>query len=217
MMEQLVNILVGGPMTEWPENLIKGEIKGDWIAVDKGAIRLLNLGITPKIAVGDFDSTFDSEMAIVKEKIKHIELFPPEKDFTDTQIGVMTAIKYFPNSKIVIYGATGGRMDHLLANLFLPLDPQFKNIVNQLKIIDAKNTIKFYLPGEYEIIKEVDKKYLAFVNLTSVSGLTLPDEKYTLQNFNSSYPVSWTSNEFSKEINHFSFEKGIMAVIQSKD
>lgn len=216
-MDQVINILVGGPISEWPDQLTNGEISGDWIAVDKGAIRLLKMGITPKIAVGDFDSTVDSEMQIVKSKIDHIEVFPPEKDFTDTQIGVMTAMKYFPKHQIDIYGATGGRIDHLLANLFLSLEPRFEKVVDKLRIIDQQNTIRFYQPGEYEIIKEADKKYLAFVSLTAVDGLTMPDEKYTLQDFNSSYPISWASNEFSRPTNHFSFKKGIVAVVQSKD
>lgn len=217
MNSKIVNILVGGPVEEWPDELKNGQVSGAWVAVDRGAIRLLKQGIVPSIAVGDFDSINESEYKLVRSQIKEIKAFPPEKDLTDTQIGVITAMDNFDFDELRIYGATGGRLDHLLANVFLVLDPQFKSIVSKTKIVDAQNTISFYRPGNYTIVKEPDKKYLAFVNLTEVKGLTLLDEKYTLDHFDGNYPISWTSNEFEGTTNHFQFETGIVAVIQSKD
>ena len=36
---------------------------------------------------------------------------PAEKDDTDTQLALLMAIEHFPNAKIDIIGATGGRID----------------------------------------------------------------------------------------------------------
>lgn len=212
-----LNVLVGGPTQQWPDTLKSGQIEGPWIGVDRGAIRLLQLGIKPEIAVGDFDSTAQEELARVKEQVIHIETFPPEKDLTDTQIGVITAIRYFEFEQLTIYGATGGRMDHLLANIFLPLELRFRPYVTKIKLIDRQNTITYYQPGMHEIKKESNKKYLAFVTLTKVDGLTLFDEKYPLDDYSSSHPTSWASNEFNGNLNHFKFDSGIVAVIQSRD
>ena len=55
------------------------------------------------------------------------------------------------------------------------------------------------------------------MNLTPVTGLTLPDEKYRLTDYDAPIPISWSSNEFAGPVNHFSFKSGIVAVIQSKD
>lgn len=212
-----INILVGGPTELWTLELKKGTIDGPWIAGDRGAIRLLNMGITPLVALGDFDSTKPDEMKMVTEKIKDIRKYPPEKDYTDTQISVDLAINDLDAQKIDIYGATGGRIDHLLNNLFIPTEKRFQPYANRIRMIDRQNTISFYLPGSYEIQKEPDKTYLAFVTLTPVKGLNLPDEKYQLDHYDSVEPTSWSSNEFNGEINHFSFETGIVAVIQSRD
>ena len=46
-----LNVLVGGPTQQWPDTLKSGQIEGPWIGVDRGAIRLLQLGIKPEIAV----------------------------------------------------------------------------------------------------------------------------------------------------------------------
>ena len=80
-----------------------------------------------------------------------------------------------------------------------------------------KNTITYFHPGRHVIEKEQDKKYLAFVCLTPVAKLTLEEVKYELEEYDVSYPMSFASNEFLSNKARFSFEMGIMAVIQSKD
>ncbi|BAP85576.1 thiamine pyrophosphokinase [Paucilactobacillus hokkaidonensis JCM 18461] len=212
-----INILVGGPTDQWPDQLKQGKMTGDWIGIDRGAKRLLKLGIIPVVAAGDFDSIDAEELTNLQSRVSDIRQYPPEKDLTDTQIGVSIALDDFDASKIDVYGATGGRLDHLLANLFLVLDEKFRPNASKIRLIDQQNTVNFYLPGEYEIVKEPDKKYLAFVNLTSVKGLSLTDEKYQLDSFDSEYPISWASNEFVGTKNHFSFRTGVVAVVQSRD
>lgn len=214
---KIINLLVGGPTDQWPAELKQGKIEGTWIGVDRGALCLINLGIIPAVVVGDFDSIDKTEFEAIKGSVEQVKVYPPEKDLTDTQIGVSTAIKHFEFDQLNIYGATGGRIDHLLANLFLVLDPQFSDYLDKIRLIDRQNTVEFYRPGKYAIRKESDKKYLAFVNLTKATGLTLIDEKYHLTNYDSDYPISWASNEFVGSVNHFSFKSGIIAVIQSKD
>lgn len=215
--EATLNILVGGPTEQWPDALRLGQVRGRWIGVDRGALRLLELGIIPDIAVGDFDSTRPAEFQQVKQRVKQIITFPPEKDFTDTQIGVITAIDHFTFDRLNIYGATGGRLDHLLSNLFLVLGPRFRPYLSKIHFIDRQNTVSYFEAGTYAIHPEADKKYLAFVNLTETNNLTLLDEKYPLDHYSSCYPITWASNEFTGPVNHFKFDSGIVAVIQSRD
>lgn len=211
-----VNVLVGGPLEMVPTELILQRKDEKWIGVDRGALRLLKWGIKPVLAIGDFDSVTGDELQGLEGKITRIKTYPPEKDYTDTQLGVKFAIQE-QTDEIEIFGATGGRLDHLLANLFLPLQSEFKPYLTRIKIIDCQNVVSYYLPGDYTISRLPHKKYLAFVNLTPVRGLTLKDEKYPLQNWSSQIPFSWTSNEFTAEENHFSFESGIVSVIQCSD
>lgn len=212
-----VNILVGGPQQLIPLDQVKQRQGEPWIAVDHGATLLLKWGVKPVAAIGDFDSTNSDEMKQVRDQLPEIDVFPPAKDFTDTQLGVRLAIKKYQPTKIDVFGATGGRLDHLLANLFLPLQLEYKDYLNRIRFIDQNNLVTYFRPGSYVITKVVGMKYLAFVNLTPVKGLTLPDEKYPLHDWASDIPFSWSSNEFTANTNHFSFTSGVVAVIQCRD
>ena len=118
---------------------------------------------------------------------------------------------------LIFMEATGGRLDHFLSNLYLVVQPRYHNLVNKIKLWDQENYLSFFTPGHYQITKQQDKDYLAFVNLTSVKGLSLYDEKYLLNNADYDYPISLASNEFVGQTASFSFDEGILCVVQSKD
>lgn len=212
-----VNIMVGGPQELIPFDEVVKRQSEPWVATDHGAIVLLQHGIVPEIALGDFDSSTDNDYQLVKDKVKEVQAFPPEKDYTDTQMGVMTALKRFNPDQLSIFGATGGRLDHLLANLFLPLEPRFYDDRDRIQFIDDQNVIDYLKPGHHTIKKIPEMAYLAIVEFTPVTDLNLPDEKYTLSHFDSNRPISWASNEFLGTVNHLSFKSGDIAIIQSKD
>lgn len=88
------------------------------IGVDFGNINLINAGILPDLAVGDFDSVNADELKLIKTKAKELIILPAEKDDTDLEVALDVALKRFNQGKIIIAGALGGRMDHMLTNLF---------------------------------------------------------------------------------------------------
>ncbi|MCM0582908.1 thiamine diphosphokinase [Weissella diestrammenae] len=210
----IMRLLVGGPKSEWPDELKNGQLKGPWAAADRGALRLLKMNITPVLALGDFDSIQTNERQAVLNQLTNF-IAKTDQIQTDTQ-ALLTAVEsqYAPDI-IEIYGATGGRIDHLLSNLFIFTQAHFKKIASKVKIIDRSNVITFYLPGNHVIHKLSDMKYLGFMVLEPTKELVLVDEKYPLHW--SGNPMSWSSNEFMGDTNHFSFESGMIAVIQSKD
>lgn len=210
---------MGGPKSEYPDELsksIKG-IPGPWIGADRGSLYLLEQGIIPDIAIGDFDSINKKEQRLLKDNIADFKKFPPEKDDTDSELCLLAAREKYNAQEYYVYGATGGRIDHFLVNLFLPFDPRFLDFYDKLYYKSATNTIRFCKPGRYKIYHENGMKYIAFVNLGPVTHLNIYDAKYKLKDFNAGHPVSWASNEFLGETIDFGFESGIVAVIQSKD
>ena len=111
-----INIMAGGPHDDLPTDW--QELPGVWIGVDRGTLHLVEAGIQPDLAVGDFDSLTLSELRAVREHVKKIRQVPSEKDDTDTELAVKAALQCFSTGNVIILGATGGRLDHFLSNLF---------------------------------------------------------------------------------------------------
>lgn len=80
------------------------------IAADGGLLHLRRLGVEPDITVGDFDSLgfVPTEGKIIKHPIR--------KDDTDTLLAVKIGLEQGFKS-FVLYGCTGNRLDHTLANI----------------------------------------------------------------------------------------------------
>lgn len=216
-MAQHLAIMVGGPFEQIPSLKDINSKELIWIGVDRGAIRLLEQGIVPKIALGDFDSITKEELKEIRKEIADVRVYKAEKDETDTELAVQIALDEFKPDSVSIYGTTGGRMDHLLNNIYMIFQPKLFQNASKIRLLDVQNTISYFTPGTHILTKEQDKKYLAFVCLSPVEQLTIKDAKYRLTNTNFIHPISLASNEFVSNTVNFSFESGIIAVIQSKD
>ena len=89
------------------------------IAADCGMDFLYQNGITPDIIVGDFDSTKTKALEYFVEKGQsEIHTLNPVKDDTDTEFAIRTAMERGAGN-IVMIGATGSRIDHVLGNISL--------------------------------------------------------------------------------------------------
>ena len=207
-------LLVGGqPVSTWP----RLEEFDYYIGIDRGAYYLMEQGLPCDAAIGDFDSLTSKEQQRVFQHSVSVKKSPAEKDDTDTQLALVHALKINQHADITLIGLTGGRIDHFLANLWLPLEPRFRVHCQQLTIKDSQNTIQYFEAGKYTISKEKEMNYLAYCCLTPVKELTLEGSKYTLCNQDVPYSISYASNEFLTETATFSFKSGLVAVIQSKD
>jgi len=187
------------------------------IGVDRGAVECLSRGIRLTMAVGDFDSISATEKNKLQSTVDSLLDYDSDKDETDAEIALTLALKDETVSAVSIYNWSGGRFDHLLSILYLIYQPRFKSLFGRLTFYDAANTVAFYEPGEYSIQKEASKKYLSFIGMTPLKGLTLKEVKYPLSNQSYAYPRALISNEFLNDTCHFSFNEGILAVVQSAD
>ncbi|WP_028273036.1 thiamine diphosphokinase [Atopococcus tabaci] len=213
----VVSIMLGGPSEHLPKYLASEQHRSLWIGVDRGALRLLENGIVPTMALGDFDSVSYEEFQKIEEAVPTIIKVKAEKDDTDTELAIQEAFDTLKAEKVVLYGGTGGRIDHLFSVLLLPAQTRFSAYVEKIAIKDKQNTVTYYLPGEYEMIKEDDKTYVSFVALTPVRSLTLRGLKYPLTDHDVPHPMAYVSNEFQEKVAQASFKEGLLAVIQSKD
>lgn len=216
MMKHVV-IIGGGSPADWPDLSDYVTETTAWIGVDRGTLYGLEAGFPIMSAVGDFDSMTEEEYSRLLDKVPDVSRCQAEKDDTDTHLGLLKAHELYPEAEYILIGMTGGRLDHFLTNLWMPLEPRFTPLMSQIKLLDDQNSIHYFEPGSYVIEKELDKKYLAFVCLTGVEKLTLSDVKYQLTERDFMHPVSLSSNEFLDKPGKFSFSSGIMCVIQSRD
>lgn len=212
-----MNILLvaGGSPDDWPQ--FEPTAFDYFVGIDRGSLYILKQGWSLDLAVGDFDSLTSTEYQQIQKKAKELVQAQAEKDDTDTQLALALTVEKFPESEITIIGATGGRLDHFLANLWLPMEPRFQPFAHQIKLRNHQNSIAYYLPGSYVVEKEEGMDYLAYCCLTPVKKLTLTKSKYTLDQVDVKVPTSYASNEFVGTTAEFSFDAGIIAVIQSCD
>lgn len=212
---KLVNILAGSP--QLPDLPIDFTNDVNWIGVDRGSLTLLEHGIIPTLAVGDFDSMSEDELRRVKNRVGKIIQVDPVKDDTDTELALSQAFEKYHANFVNLYGISGGRLDHFLSNFLMVLKPRFNQYAQKIKMIDQQNIIRFFKPGHHQIQAVAGYKYLSFITLGAVHELTLPDEKYRLQDQIDPYPTAYVSNEFVQPTANFSFTSGTVAVIYSRD
>ncbi|WP_160720058.1 thiamine diphosphokinase [Bacillus sp. USDA818B3_A] len=214
----IINILAGGPEELLPDLTAYQESDAIWVGVDRGVFHLIRRNIIPSKAFGDFDSVTQEELSAIEDQVTGIKKYKPEKDETDMELALNWAVEQKPES-IRLFGATGGRLDHLLANVHLLLTPIKANNPVNVYIIDQKNIVFIKEPGHYTIEKMASKKYISFVPLTlDVTELTLDGFKYPLKNRHISLGSTLCiSNELIDDYGTFSFSKGILIVIRSND
>ncbi len=111
-------LLCGGPLEEvFCLNVIEKLQPDCIIGIDRGLDFCYRNQIHPDYILGDFDS-IDKEILDYYENQSEIPVkrYKPEKDATDTRIGLELAIN-LGSSRVFLLGATGGRLDHYMGNL----------------------------------------------------------------------------------------------------
>ncbi len=84
------------------------------IAVDGAANSAKNLGLTPNIICGDYDSV---SLEAATEDFPNAEFIPtPDQNYADLEKAILLAMERGA-TEIVVLGASGGRLDHTLGNL----------------------------------------------------------------------------------------------------
>lgn len=185
------------------------------IAADKGYKYAFQLGISPDLIIGDFDTA--TSPALIEKQSKLI-ILPTEKDMTDTEAALDIAATKQPSS-ITILGGLGGRFDHTMGNISL-----LSKYDLPIKIKDEKNSVTMLRPGRYFVAKD-EYQYISLVPFTpSVSGLSISGVKYTLENADLTHDntlgisneITGTSSMASPSC-EVSFETGKLLVCQSND
>ncbi len=195
-------------LTERPED---GDII---IAADSGYRNAKLLGVKPTVLLGDFDSLPREELNEAADGAEVITV-PAEKDFTDTQLAVKTALEKGAN-EIIIIGGLDGRLDHTLSNLAILEDMHSKKV--RAVIADGNNRAR-YLENDSIIIMKSGYKYISLLAIgEKVKGVTVEGCKYPLKNATLTDRYQYAvSNEIEGNCTFISVRKGAILIIESKD
>lgn len=182
----------------------------NYIGVDKGALTLARNGKRMLLAIGDFDSVEESDLAYIKEYSDTLLQLNPIKDDTDSEAAVMYAIEK-GYQKIHLYGGLGGRLDHAMINLRL-----VSRFPETVYLHDQNNFIYSLAEGVHSIDKR-DYTYISFFTedkaTISLEGLKYPLDKQQLTNKD----TYTTSNEILEDRGIVTVHAGKVTVMQSKD
>lgn len=175
------------------------------IAADGGLLHAQNHNIHVDLLLGDMDSLNG------KTKFPNMLLLPVEKDDTDTLAAIRYGIKK-GFTEFHIYGGTGGRLDHTLANI-------------QCLTFLAKQGMRGFLYAKNQIITAIANTSIRFsdASIGTVSvfatdgnavGVSETGLKYSLNNavVSTDFPIG-VSNSFVGENAEISVKDGTLTIV----
>ncbi|HFU3858862.1 TPA: thiamine diphosphokinase [Streptococcus suis] len=187
-----------------------------YVGVDAGSLRLLDHFLPLDWAIGDFDSVTSEELGQIREMAEWFLRAPVEKDDTDLELALKEIFKAYPQAQVRIYGALGGRMDHMMANLFLAAEPDLAAFMEQIELVDSQNIVRFRPSGRHVIQPIQGMTYISFMP-SDQSRLTIRHAKYPLDASNYFFKKCYSSNEFIDRDIDIQLDKGYVVLIYSKD
>lgn len=211
-------IISGGMLDEgFVEEVLAQNEGANIIGVDKGLEYLYHHHIIPQYIVGDFDSINPEVIDYYrKETNVPIREYNPIKDATDTEIAIRLGIT-LGSRELIILGATGGRVDHLWANV-------------QTLAIACKAGVQAFIMDRRNRIRVIDKplklkkaeaygEYLSVFTLAGeVFDFNLRGTKWPLEHHILKPCDSLTvSNQFEAAVVEIDFPDGLLTVMETRD
>ncbi|WJY28779.1 thiamine diphosphokinase [Sporosarcina trichiuri] len=211
-------ICAGGPEDELIPLAPFAEEDACFIGADRGAVHLLKAGITPAAAIGDFDSVTAEEFAAIEASGCPVDRWPAEKNETDTELALQTALQMDPG-RVIITGVTGGRLDHMFSAIQLLGRYAALQTGTELLLANRQNEMRILHAGSSEANRNAAYPYLSFFPLTeTVEGLTLRGVKYEVTGETMHFgDTRFTSNEILGPSCTISFRTGICLMVRSSD
>ena len=189
-------IVIGaGDLTVGNINVLEDDLV---IAVDGGLNYCSVLEVEPDLILGDFDSVSQEQKEALLELQRQIPnrviSLKPEKDDTDMLAALKLGLDY-GYTNFNIYAATGGRLEHTIANIQCLLYLKNRDAVGY--IMDGNGMI-FVMQNEEVRFRNTLEGYLSVFSLgKSAQGVTIKGMKYELDQdtLTNDFPIG-ISNEF---------------------
>lgn len=175
------------------------------IAADAGYRRLKAAGLQPQIVVGDFDTLGAPPAG------EQVVTLPKIKDVTDTWAAIQLGLERGCRS-FALYGCTGGRFEHTLANLQIVADLAARGM--ECRLLDKTQVITAICDGTLSFGPECRGFVSVFSHSDVCTGVTIRGMKYELEHaeLTNRFPLG-VSNEFLGVPGRVTVEKGTLFVV----
>lgn len=112
------------------------------VAADSGLLLAEQMGVEPQIILGDMDSLPDRRI-LERHGHAEIQVYPTEKDDTDTELA-LKCLRSKGCTESILIGGGGGRLDHLLGivSLFYRPDPPSRWFTHAEEVIYIAETLE---------------------------------------------------------------------------
>ena len=187
-----------------------------YVGVDGGCLTLLEQGLPLALAVGDFDSVSEEDFQSIKKNSQEMKTSVAEKNDTDLELAVKAVSERWPQAEVMIYGAFWGRMDHHLASVFLPSDPEIAPHMSMLHLLDRQNHLCYRPSGRHVIEAMEGFNYIGFMPAEG-ARIRIEGAKYPLSEDNYFKKAIYGSNEFIDQPIVVTVDRGYLIIIYSKD
>jgi len=176
------------------------------IAADAGYRTLQDVGVTPDIVVGDFDT-----LKYVPDHPNVVKL-SPIKDVTDTWEAVTIGFEK-GCTEFHIFGCMGGRVEHTIASM--QLLSRISKEGGKGYLYDEKNILTVIKGGESISFDNTYTGFISVFSMTDIStGVTISGLKYEVTGveLSNTFPLG-VSNEFTGRPSGISVKEGMLMIV----
>ena len=194
------------PNIDWFKNVASNR---KIFCVDKGIELCRTCELIPNFLIGDFDSADNSAVEWARSKNLPVEVYPADKDLTDTQLALNRADEIFGEHIALLTGCFGGRLDHLYNTLFT-----CSALRKKIFLADEREIVFFVKSDESVAVKFFNKPFaVSLLPMTETcTGVTTKNLHWELNNatLTQNFPNA-TSNRVDSDKIFLSVERGILA------
>ena len=180
------------------------------ICADSGYRHCVQLGFSPQLVLGDFDS-----YAGVVQSDCELLRYPIEKDDTDTMLAVKQALQR-GYERLVLVGMLGGRLDHTLANIQTLVYAVEHGAAAQ--IIDSSCYITVIKGGQTaQIPYQQGFHFSVFCHSDCASGVCIRHAKYELEDaqITNGFPIGVSNSFLEGQPAQISVKQGILVILST--
>ncbi len=132
-------VVVAGGDPPTPAEIARLPADSVVVAADAGLDHALAAGLSVAVAVGDMDSASAAALSAAEKAGTRIERHPTDKDRTDLELALETAARLA--DRVIVIGAGGGRLDHLIGNLAVLASPAWAGVAVEAWLDGARAVV----------------------------------------------------------------------------